>query len=283
MKNFAGLAVLLALCACGSESESNEVHIEMPDEAPVVEQFQMAMDIINALKADDFPKPFDRTSRTAHPGDVTSADLTLSAVVTKEEGALVRDSEHVYIVCTIHDRENAKKIEEECRRRVAEQLEPDQLALFAVDPFQEPIGHSLVLGNAKQKIEARFGKPQELQTWQAGDQTSTANLNFYQFTYPGLVFVVGEGEDRSRSWIDSIALSDGHPALKFGLGVGVNADTVTMAFSRASAMRSASDLRLTTTVDEDLNDVSVESSVQLTFRLDSAGVVQEITVETLTL
>ncbi|RZV39097.1 MAG: hypothetical protein EX272_01375 [Chromatiales bacterium] len=121
MKKIAGLAVLMALWAC--ESETNEVRIEMPDETPVVEQFQMAMDIINALKAEDFPKPFDRTSRTAHPDDITSADLTLSAVVTKEEGPMVRDSEHVYIVCTIHDRRMAKKIEEECRRRVSEQLE----------------------------------------------------------------------------------------------------------------------------------------------------------------
>lgn len=283
MKKFAGLAALLALCACGSESESNEVRIEMPDEAPVVERFQMAMDIINALKTEDFPKPFDRTSKTVHPDDITSADLTLSAVVTKEEGPLVRDNEHVYIVCTIHDRENAKKIEEECRRRVAEQLEPDQLALFAVDPFQEPIGHSLVLGNAKQKIEARFGKPQELQTWQAGDQTSTANLNFYQFTYPGLVFVVGEGEDRTHSWIDSIELSDGHPSLKFGLGVGVSADTVTTAFSPVSSMRSASDLRLATAVYEDQKNKFVESNVELTFRFDSDGFVQKILIETIAL
>lgn len=59
---------------------------------------------------------------------------------------------------------------------------------------------------------------------------------------------MGEGEDRTRSWIDSIELSDGHPALKFGLGVGVSADTVAA-----------------------------------TFRLDEAGVVQKILIETVSL
>ena len=121
MKKIAALVVLMALWAC--ESDTNEVRIEMPDNTPVVERFKTAMDIINALKAEGFPKPFDRTARTADPDDITTADLTLSAVVTKTAGPVVRDSEHVYIVCEIHDRENAKKIEEECRRRVSEQLE----------------------------------------------------------------------------------------------------------------------------------------------------------------
>ena len=121
MKKIAALAVLMSLWAC--EAETDEVRIEMPDDTPVVEQFEIAMNIINALKAKGFPKPFDRTERNVRPDDITSADLTLSAVVTKTEGPVVRDSEHVYIVCEIHDRQNAKKIAEECRRRVSEQLE----------------------------------------------------------------------------------------------------------------------------------------------------------------
>ena len=129
----------------------------------------------------------------------------------------------------------------------------------------------------------RFGKPQALQTWQADDRTSAAKLNFYRFTYPGLVFVVGEGEDRARSWIESIELSDGHPALKFGLGIGVSADTVATTFAPAKAVRGASDLRLATTVYEDRNDIAVESYVELTFRLDGAGVVQKILIETISL
>jgi hypothetical protein len=281
MKNIAGLAALLALCAC--ESETNEVRIEMPDDMPVTEQFEMALDIINALKAEDFPKPFDRTSKTAHPDDITSADLTLSAVVTKTEAPLVRDSEHVYIVCTIHDQQNAKQIENECRRQILEQLEPGRLALFAVDPFQNSIGHSLVLGDAKQRIEGRFGEPQELKASQADDRSSAAKLNFYRLAYPGLVFVVGQSEDRARSWIETIELSDGHPALKFGLGIGVSADTVASVFDPANMVRSASDLRLATAVYEDLNDISVESNVELTFRLDSDGIVQKILIETIAL
>lgn len=165
----------------------------------------------------------------------------------------------------------------------SDEPEPGRLERFAVDPFQEPIGYSLVRGNAKQQVEARFGKPQALQTWQADDRTSAAKLNFYRFTYPGLVFVVGEGEDRARSWMDSIDLSDGHPALKFGLGVGVSADTVATTFAPANAVRGPSDLRLATTVYEDRNDTSVESYVELTFRLDGAGVVQEILIETISL
>ena len=165
----------------------------------------------------------------------------------------------------------------------SDEPEPGRLELFAVDPFEKPIGYSLVRGNAKQQVEARFGKPQALQTWQADDRTSAAKLNFYRFTYPGLVFVVGEGEDRTRSWIDSIELSDGHPALKFGLGIGVSADTVATTFAPAKAVRGASDLRLATTVYEDRNDTSVESYVELTFTLDDSGVVQKILIETISL
>lgn len=165
----------------------------------------------------------------------------------------------------------------------SEKPESGRLEAFAVDPFHQTIGHSLVLGNAKQQIEARFGEPQELKTWQASDRTSAAELNFYQLTYPGVVFVVGESEDETRSWIDSIELSDGHPALKFGLGVGLSADTVAATFASASPVRSAGDLRLTTMVHEEVNDVSIESYVELTFRLDDDGVVQEILIETIAL
>ena len=165
----------------------------------------------------------------------------------------------------------------------SEEPEPGRLELFAVDPFQDPIGYSLVRGNAKQQIEARFGEPQELETWQADDRTSAAKLNFYRFTYPGLVFVVGESEDRARSWIDSIELSEGHPALKFDLGVGVSADTVATTFAPANSVRSASELRLATTIYEDRNDISVQSNVELTLRLDGAGVVQNILIETIPL
>ena len=165
----------------------------------------------------------------------------------------------------------------------SEEPESGRLELFAVDPFQESIGHSLVLGNAKQQIEARFGEPQELRTWQADDHTGVAKLNFYRFTYPGLVFVVGEGEDQTRSWIDSIELSDGHPALKFGLRVGVSADTVATTFAPANSVQRASELSLATMVYEHLNDISVESNVELTFRLDAVGVVQKILIETIAL
>lgn len=161
--------------------------------------------------------------------------------------------------------------------------EPGRLEAFAVDPFQEPIGHSLVLGDAKPKIEARFGEPQALETWQADDRTSTAKLNFYRFTYPGLNFVIGEADDRSRSWIDSIELSDGHPPLKYGLGIGVDADAVAAAFAPAESVRRAGDLRLEAMAYEELNNRSVESYVELAFTLDEAGVVQKILIETIAL
>ena len=64
----------------------------------------------------------------------------------------------------------------------SKEAEPGRLDLFAVDPFQKPIGYSLVGGDAKQQIEAHFGEPQALQTWQADDSTSSAKLNFYRCT-----------------------------------------------------------------------------------------------------
>ena len=114
-------AALIALWACGSEDR--EVQIEMPEEIPVVERFERALDIINALAAEDFPKPLEGTGTAVHPDDITSADLSLSAVANITEGPLVPNSEHVYIVCTIHNRQNAENIEDECRRRVSEQLD----------------------------------------------------------------------------------------------------------------------------------------------------------------
>ena len=113
-------AVLIALWACGSEVR--EVQIEMPEEIPVVERFKRALDIINALAAEDFPEPLEGAGNAVHADDITSADLSLSVVADITEGRLVPDSEQVYIVCTIHNRQKAERIADECRRRVSEHV-----------------------------------------------------------------------------------------------------------------------------------------------------------------
>jgi hypothetical protein len=165
----------------------------------------------------------------------------------------------------------------------SQEPEVSRIERFAMDPFEEPIGHSLALGNAKQQIDERFGDPQKLETWKADDRTGTGQLIFARFTYPGLVLVVGEGDDQSRSWIESVELFEGHPSLKFGLGVGVSADTVATTFAPANSVRTAGAVRLATPIYEDLNDISVESYVELTFELDGNGVVQRILIETIAL
>ena len=161
--------------------------------------------------------------------------------------------------------------------------EPSRIEVFAMDPFQEPIGHSLVLGDARQQVQARFGEPQELDTWTADDRTGTGRLTFFRFAYPGMVLVTGEGQDRSGSWIESIELFEGHPPLKFGLGVGVGADTVKATFEPANSVRSAGAVGLETSIHEDRNGKSVESYVELTFELDGDGLVQRILIETIAL
>ena len=165
----------------------------------------------------------------------------------------------------------------------SQESEPSRIEVFAMDPFQESLGHSLVLGDARQRVQARFGEPKELETWKADDRTGTGRLTFFRFAYPGMVLVTGEGEDQSGSWIESIELSEGHPPLKFGLGVGVGADTVEATFESANSARTAGAVLLATSIYEDRNDKHVESYVELKFDLERDGVVQRILIETIAL
>lgn len=120
MRKFHWLAILALLWGCGTEPR--EVVIDLPDELPVVERFQQALEIVSALSDDGFPKHLGDSETSGDPEVITSSDLTISAIANVTDVKLVTKSERVYIVCTIHNQKKADEIEDECLHRVFEQL-----------------------------------------------------------------------------------------------------------------------------------------------------------------
>ena len=94
------------------------------------------------------------------------------------------------------------------------------LAAFFLEPFEKPIGYSMVLFDAKDRIHSRFGEPISKSSEQYPSRTSDEILWSTTLEYSGITFVVGESEDRTRSWLESISVWGDEHMLKFGLNVG---------------------------------------------------------------
>ena len=103
------------------------------------------------------------------------------------------------------------------------------LQQFAMNPFEESLGHIPIFFNNKSEFLERFGTPIKEESSKYPDRTSDAMLTHYFLQYDGLSFGINESEDQKHSWIETIEITGNAYALTYELGIGSKrSDIVTL-------------------------------------------------------
>jgi len=132
-----------------------------------------------------------------------------------------------------------------------------RLQRFAIDPFEEPIGNSFSLADAKAKIIERFGEPIEQESSKYPDRTSDEIFTRFIFQYDGIMFRVSENEAGNRSWIESIEVTGNTHALKYGLNMGSSRSDVVSVFLPVEYAVDNNPMTLVTNIVQDPPNMAV--------------------------
>jgi hypothetical protein len=149
---------------------------------------------------------------------------------------------------------------------------------FLFDPFDPPIGRSLVLGDAEARVRDRFGEPQTVDRTVGTDKRDpTLTVERVISRYPGLVVETLRDLDSGRSWIQQMELTDRRYALQLGIGIGVSRSALASALGVEIPDRSEyivgsrySDVR-SDRLDPDGRPVGVGTGAKLGVVFDDAG------------
>jgi hypothetical protein len=162
---------------------------------------------------------------------------------------------------------------------------------FFHEPFEQPLGYSMVLADAKDRVLDRFGTPDSQSSSRYLSRTSDERLWSTVLTYDGMTISLGESEDRTRSWLEAIEITSNDYPLRFGLRIGADGDAVARTFSASNVLKDNGELRFgaeirasrTGTAYRPGEAVTVTSAMQLTITLDSNGQVSRILLEAIEL
>lgn len=158
--------------------------------------------------------------------------------------------------------------------------------IFALDPFEKPIGHSLVLSNVREKVAERFGQPRSIKERFELDRYGGegAQIRYSTLQYRGLKVIVGDRPGSNGSWLVEIEVTDPAIRLKQQLGLGVTRTTVLDHLQPTSYLSEKHRLRISTDIWErryadkpEDDSAQVNASVELIFDLDDAGHVIKFT------
>jgi hypothetical protein len=151
---------------------------------------------------------------------------------------------------------------------------PSVRLLFALDPFEEPIGYLILEGNAKEMILRRFGEPIEdhvsIVPTRFPDETYTS----YSYRFEDISFTVGKWPDRDHSWIESIEIDGNSHRLKSGIGIGSSREQVASVFSPSERSSKANPMGVSVHIFEERSDVGEGGST-----LDGPGATYDILFE----
>lgn len=161
------------------------------------------------------------------------------------------------------------------------------LEQFVRDPFEESIGYSLVLADAKTKIIERFGAPNKQESSTFPDRTSDAILTYFFLQYEDVAFHIIESEAGDQSWINKIEITGNTHALKYGLGVGSKRSFIISLFKPKEYFADKNPMRLSAIVSETRTDtkhrpgepVSAAAEVTVFIEFDVRDVVRKIVLE----
>jgi hypothetical protein len=164
-----------------------------------------------------------------------------------------------------------------------------RLQVFALDPFDPPIGNSMVLGNAIPKLVKRFGEPEATTTTIYPDRTSDRMVGHTTMRYPGLIFDLFEDEHRERSTIKKTEILSANHRLKFGVTIGSTVDDILTAFEGENHLKTGRNLRMSAHISETRTDttfrpneeVTGEAYIEITFELSETDRVTRIVLESI--
>ena len=164
-----------------------------------------------------------------------------------------------------------------------------RLQVFALDPFDPPIGNSMVLGNAIPKLVKRFGEPEATTTTIYPDRTSDRMVGHTTMRYPGLIFDLFEDEHPERSTIKKTEILSANHRLKFGVTIGSTVDDILTAFEGENHLKTGRNLRMSAHISETRTDttfrpneeVTGEAYIEITFELSETDRVTRIVLESI--
>ena len=156
------------------------------------------------------------------------------------------------------------------------------LQVFLLDPFEEPIGHSMVLSDAKEKTLQRFGEPQKVDIVSKPDRYADGDVTHSTLHYAGLVIEIAEYSGQSHSWLNRIEITGEQYQLKYDLRIGASHQDVLDSLQPSSYSDTPSLLKMHEDIwerrfgDSPEDDVQVGSSAQLMFEFDATDRVSKI-------
>ena len=156
------------------------------------------------------------------------------------------------------------------------------LTAFLLDSFEEPIGHSIVLSDAKEKVLQRFGEPQQVEIVSIPDRYSDGDITHSTLHYAGLVIEIAEYSGQRYSWLNRIEITGEQYQLKYDLRIGASHQDVLDALQPGSYTDTPTLLAMGKELWEKRfavhseDDVQVGTSVGLTFEFDASDRVIKI-------
>lgn len=151
---------------------------------------------------------------------------------------------------------------------------PSVRLLFALDPFEEPIGYSVLEGNAKEKVLGRFGVPLEEIAATVPTRFPGETYTSYFIRFEDVAFTIGKWPDRAHSWIETIEIDGDAHGLKSGIRIGSTRDDVFAVFSPPANYAQANPVQVSTSIFETPADVGEDG-----LTVDSDGAFYQITFE----
>lgn len=145
---------------------------------------------------------------------------------------------------------------------------------FALDPFAEPIGYSILNGDAKESVLFRFGDPDEQKVSTVPTRFPGEAYTSYELRYKDVSFKVGKWPDRNHSWIESIKISGNAHELKSGVRMGMTRSEIATIFSPPENYAQANPMQIAASIFEQQSDVGDDGTT-----VDSTGAMYSITFE----
>ena len=161
--------------------------------------------------------------------------------------------------------------------------ESSTLASFFHEPFQQPLGYAFFRADAKERILQRFGDPVSSSSSQYHARTSEEQLWSTTLEYLGITFVVGESEDRTKTWLESIDVTGKEHVLAYGLRVGSSRSDVEEAFKDSQYIEYDEGLRFGAEIWEAKGEVTLETAMELRIYVGADDVVTRYMIEAIEL
>lgn len=138
--------------------------------------------------------------------------------------------------------------------------DPSARLLFAIDPFEEPIGYLMLEGNAKEMILRRFGEPEDVHESIVPTRFPGETYASYSYRFEDVSFVVNEWPDRKWSWIERIEIAGNSQKLKFDVRIGSEREQVIAVFSPTERYKDANPMAVGAHVFEQRSHVGEDGS-----------------------